>query len=317
MMPGRKFTRSNSNYRYSINGQEKETELNENITTAEYWEYDSRIVRRWNIDPVRKEYESPYLCFSGNPIVFADPDGDDPITGIVEALTSFALDVGMDFFTSFVIEGKSASESFDNIGWWSAGWGAVKSYAVAVFTPPGTSTARKVAKLANSTAGKIVIGIVEKMVTKAMDNYNKGLYNDDDGDFDFDNVSLKELFWESTIETLVEQGLGSRADAILEKLKKENKKLFEKIEKLKKKAENNESQKRINNYSKVVNKQKEIVKKQTVKLVKARVVDKVQSKAIAGGINKIREKVKGDKTTDKKASQKKCNSTQRICPTFW
>ena len=82
-MPGRKFKQAGSDYRYSINGQEKESELNENITTAEFWEYDSRIVRRWNIDPVRKEYESPYACFSNNPIWFSDPNGDDanPVSG--------------------------------------------------------------------------------------------------------------------------------------------------------------------------------------------------------------------------------------------
>jgi len=77
-MPGRKFVQVGKSYRYSINGQEKDSELNENTTTAEYWEYDSRIARRWNADPVIKEWESPYLCFSGNPIFYADPDGMDP-----------------------------------------------------------------------------------------------------------------------------------------------------------------------------------------------------------------------------------------------
>jgi hypothetical protein len=78
-MPGRKYQASpTSKYRYSINGQEKESELNENITTAEYWEYDSRIVRRWNTDPVVKAEESPYMCFSGNPIWLSDPNGDTP-----------------------------------------------------------------------------------------------------------------------------------------------------------------------------------------------------------------------------------------------
>jgi hypothetical protein len=80
-MPGRKYQASpTSTYRYSINGQEKESELNENITSAEYWEYDSRIVRRWNIDPVMKEWESPYSCFSNNPILMVDPDGDSDST---------------------------------------------------------------------------------------------------------------------------------------------------------------------------------------------------------------------------------------------
>ena len=76
-MPGRKYNAGSNSYRYGQNGQEKDNELNENIYTAEYWEYDSRIVRRWNIDPVPKTGESPYMCFSGNPIMFADPHGDD------------------------------------------------------------------------------------------------------------------------------------------------------------------------------------------------------------------------------------------------
>ena len=76
--PGRKFQGSSiSKYRYSINGQEKESEINEDITTALFWQYDSRIGRRWNIDPVNNIYESPYLCFSGNPIMLVDYNGDE------------------------------------------------------------------------------------------------------------------------------------------------------------------------------------------------------------------------------------------------
>jgi hypothetical protein len=75
--PGRIFKQAGKDYRYTINGQEKEKDLNENITTAEYWEYDSRIGRRWNIDPKQKVDESPYLTFSGNPILNSDVDGDE------------------------------------------------------------------------------------------------------------------------------------------------------------------------------------------------------------------------------------------------
>jgi len=51
--------------------------LNDNSYTALFWEYDSRIGRRWNIDPKQKVGESPYLCFSGNPIWLSDPLGDE------------------------------------------------------------------------------------------------------------------------------------------------------------------------------------------------------------------------------------------------
>jgi hypothetical protein len=76
-MTGRKYQATpTSTYRYSINGQEKSDELNENLTTAMYWEYDSRIGRRWNVDPKPNFAESPYLCFSGNPILINDIFGD-------------------------------------------------------------------------------------------------------------------------------------------------------------------------------------------------------------------------------------------------
>jgi len=76
-MPGRKFALGNA-YRYGFNGQEKSDEIFEGSTTALFWEYDSRIGRRWNIDPVVKEFESPYATFSGNPIFFSDVLGNDP-----------------------------------------------------------------------------------------------------------------------------------------------------------------------------------------------------------------------------------------------
>ena len=77
-MPGRSYTIGNG-YRYSINGQENTPEIAPNTTTAEFWQYDARIVRRWNVDPILKEYESPYATFGGNPIINIDPDGSDTI----------------------------------------------------------------------------------------------------------------------------------------------------------------------------------------------------------------------------------------------
>jgi len=68
-----------SEFRYSVNGQEKDDEISGkgNMTTATFWEYDTRLGRRWNVDPIRKPWESSYATFGGNPIVFTDPFGDD------------------------------------------------------------------------------------------------------------------------------------------------------------------------------------------------------------------------------------------------
>ncbi|MDI3322743.1 hypothetical protein [Pinibacter soli] len=60
------------------NGQLKSTEIDPggNIYTAEYWEYDSRIGRRWNLDPKPTEGVSEYSAFNNNPIFNSDPLGD-------------------------------------------------------------------------------------------------------------------------------------------------------------------------------------------------------------------------------------------------
>ena len=66
-------------YRFGFGGQEKETEITNTDShySAEYWMYDSRLGRRWNIDPVKKQHESSYATFANNPMWFVDPLGAD------------------------------------------------------------------------------------------------------------------------------------------------------------------------------------------------------------------------------------------------
>jgi len=59
-MPGRKFV-SGEEYRFGFNGQEEDPDIAEGYTTALYWEYDSRIARRWNVDPRPRADASPVL----------------------------------------------------------------------------------------------------------------------------------------------------------------------------------------------------------------------------------------------------------------
>jgi RHS repeat-associated protein len=85
-MPGRKYSQPSSSYRYGFNGQENIDEIAAGLTTAMYWEYDSRIGRRWNVDPKPMSSVSPFACFANNPILFVDNLGDTihDATGSVE-----------------------------------------------------------------------------------------------------------------------------------------------------------------------------------------------------------------------------------------
>lgn len=64
---------------YGFGGQEKDDEIagSGNSYTAEYWQYDPRLGRRWNVDPMSGKYawQSPYATFNNNPIYFNDPKG--------------------------------------------------------------------------------------------------------------------------------------------------------------------------------------------------------------------------------------------------
>lgn len=74
-MPGRIY--SSVTYRYGFNGQEKDDEVSGsgNSMTAEFWQYDTRLGRRWNVDPVSIFSNSSYLTFGNNPLIFIDPNG--------------------------------------------------------------------------------------------------------------------------------------------------------------------------------------------------------------------------------------------------
>jgi RHS repeat-associated protein len=76
-MPGKSFTITN--YEYGFGGQQKDNEIKGegNSYTAPFWEYDPRIGRRWNIDPVPKTTLSSYVVLGNDPISFVDPSGAD------------------------------------------------------------------------------------------------------------------------------------------------------------------------------------------------------------------------------------------------
>ncbi|MCC9065947.1 RHS repeat domain-containing protein [Flavobacterium piscisymbiosum] len=133
---------------YLFNGKELDRETNLSYYGARY--YDVKTSLWLSVDPLVEKYpnvESYVYCLN-SPVVLVDPDGKHPITGIIDAVSSFALDVGMHYFGGMLIEGKSSEEAYNDIGWASATWGAVGSYAISSVTPIGTATAIKIKRFA-------------------------------------------------------------------------------------------------------------------------------------------------------------------------
>src|SRR5690606_29264999 len=87
MMPGRTFKPGGS-YRFGFGGQEKSNEIKGegNSYTAQSWEYDPRLVRRWNVDPLTSKFpwQTSYSAFDNNPISKTDPTGMEAKTTIVD-----------------------------------------------------------------------------------------------------------------------------------------------------------------------------------------------------------------------------------------
>jgi hypothetical protein len=72
------FKKMAQGYTFGFNGQEKVNEIagTGNHNTALFWEYDTRLGRRWNLDPVWNGSESRYATFGNNPVAFSDVLGD-------------------------------------------------------------------------------------------------------------------------------------------------------------------------------------------------------------------------------------------------
>jgi RHS repeat-associated protein len=101
--PGRQYAiLRDSAYHYGFNGQLKDNEIygKANAYTAENWEYDPRLGRRWNLDPIIHAGLSPYAAFADNPICFSDPFGDDTVkAGGKDAKAGDIVDFGKGRYT--------------------------------------------------------------------------------------------------------------------------------------------------------------------------------------------------------------------------
>lgn len=63
----------------NFNGQRKSLEIGTDAQTAQFWEYNGDVGRRWNLDPRPTLGISEYCVFANNPTLMFDPDGAWPI----------------------------------------------------------------------------------------------------------------------------------------------------------------------------------------------------------------------------------------------
>jgi len=156
-------------YRFGFNGQEKVNEIAGigNHTTAEFGEFDTRTGRRWNVDPVDQISISNYAVNRNNPILYNDPNGDNPLFG---ALFGGALDAAF----QIVMISMNDDMTFEN----DFSWTSVGISMAAGATGVGLSNVvqRNVTKMAmGKVAAKVVaatadvgantaLGIVEDVV---------------------------------------------------------------------------------------------------------------------------------------------------------
>lgn len=99
-------------YKFWFNGQVKDDEIygSGNAYSAQYWEYDARLGRRWNLDPVDQVSISNYACFGNNPNIVIDPLGDE-----LKLFNSFVYKPGMTMPIGLTDNEELVFETIDNL----------------------------------------------------------------------------------------------------------------------------------------------------------------------------------------------------------
>ena len=219
------------NIPHSFTGKERDSETGFSYFGARY--YDSDILTGWlSVDPMGDMYPglSPYAYCAWNPIKLVDPDGETPITAILEGVTAFAMSAGIDFVDNFIFKGMSAEKAFSSINWGTATLDAATTVGLSFFVS-GTGSAKAMAKIAKSKGGKLVTEMVQSMVTSISGKFESGEYN---GIGDIDWVCE---FLTAGISTLVNNGLNSRADELIDAIGKSDKLLANSLTKQKRNIE--------------------------------------------------------------------------------
>jgi len=223
----------------TFTGKERDSETGFSYFGARY--YDSDLMTGWlSVDPLADKYPniSPYAYCAWNPIRLVDPDGETPITAILEGVTAFGISAGVDFIDNFIFEGMSAKDAFSKINWGSATLEAATTVGLSFFVS-GTGSAKMMAKIAKSKGGKLVTEMVQNMVTSISGKFGRGKYNN------IDDINWVEEFAWAAIETFVDNKFNSKADELIDAIGKSDKLLANRLAKQKRNIEAQKSSVRL------------------------------------------------------------------------
>jgi RHS repeat-associated protein len=186
-MPGRNYNLYE--YRFGFNGQEKDNQIygSGNSYTAEFWQYDARLGRRWNVDPMAHEREwlSPYNFVQNNPILRVDPTG--ALDTKYEDENGNLLAETNDGNSSTVIISSEKENQFkkDLKAGKSEGWQdqkdfnkyLIKNYSKAMVVQPGDNLADWAIDAITDESGKFRKPFIFTMEWKGLKMSGKGVYH--------------------------------------------------------------------------------------------------------------------------------------------
>src|SRR6185312_10676284 len=116
LMPGRKYSIANTNYRYGFNGKE----LDKETSTTTTYDYGFRIYspalgRFLSVDPLTKSYPwlTPYQFSGNNPVRFIDLDGLEVANPSIfrTAWNAITGDFHLNRMNSYLTENKLSSDN--------------------------------------------------------------------------------------------------------------------------------------------------------------------------------------------------------------
>ena len=220
------------------NGKEIQTVAGTDYLDYGFRQYDPVTARWMAIDPKAEKYQplTPFNYALNNPIVIVDRKGKDPITGIIDAVVAFAVSAGTDIAESMIFEDKSFKEATESINWKAATINAGISYLESLLIT-GTGSLITFAKIGKSRAGRFVIRTALNTINSALENYFKGEYDDDEGNFSYEKFqdNLGRLFVNGAIGSLIDMGYEKKANKLernlsrnYEQIQKEEEKIAEK-----------------------------------------------------------------------------------------